>query len=174
MLHKKNLNLSIAINLSSSTFLDSDLPDLIIGMLSLYKVPAEYIILEITESSMIKDPDLAMEILNRLTQRGLKISIDDFGTGYSSLAYLKKMPVSEIKIDKSFVTDMLKNDNDAVIVKSIIDLGHNLSLNVVAEGVEDKKTVDCLKALDCDVLQGFYFSKPLSINDFLDWLHKKT
>lgn len=174
MLHKKNLKLSIAINLSPSTFLDSDLPDLIIGMLTLYEVPAEYIILEITESSMIKDPDLAMEILNRLTQRGLKISIDDFGTGYSSLAYLKQMPVSEIKIDKSFVTDMLKNENDAVIVKSIIDLGHNLSLNVVAEGVEDKETVDRLKSLGCDVLQGFYFSRPLNDKDFLDWLHKKA
>ncbi len=172
--HKKNLKLNIAINLSPSTFLDSDLPDLIIGMLSLYDIPAEYIILEITESSMIKDPDLAMEILDRLTQKGLKISIDDFGTGYSSLAYLKKLPVSEIKIDKSFVSDMVKNDNDAVIVKSIIDLGHNLSLNVVAEGVEDQETVARLKSLGCDVLQGYYFSRPLSNKDFLNWLPKKN
>ncbi len=171
--HSKNLKLSIAINLSPTTFLDSDLPDLIIGMLSIYDIPAEYVILEITESSMIKDPDLAMEILNRLTSQGLKISIDDFGTGYSSLSYLKKLPASEIKIDKSFVSDMLKSDNDAVIVKSIIDLGHNLSLNVVAEGVEDKETVAHLKALGCDVLQGYYFSKPLSSEDFLNWLQKK-
>jgi EAL domain-containing protein (putative c-di-GMP-specific phosphodiesterase class I) len=142
-------------------------------MLSIYDIPAEYVILEITESSMIKDPDLAMEILNRLTSKGLKISIDDFGTGYSSLSYLKKLPASEIKIDKSFVSDMLKSDNDAVIVKSIIDLGHNLSLNVVAEGVEDKETVTRLKALGCDVLQGYYFSKPLSSEDFLNWLRKK-
>ncbi|MCP4671854.1 MAG: EAL domain-containing protein, partial [Desulfobacula sp.] len=166
--HKKNLKLTIAINLSPSTFLDSDLPDLIIGMLSLYDIPPEYIILEITESSMIKDPDLAMEILYRLTQKGLKISIDDFGTGYSSLAYLKKLPASEIKIDKSFVSDMIKNENDAVIVKSIIDLGHNLSLNVVAEGVEDQETVARLKSLGCDVLQGYYFSKPLNNKDFLN------
>jgi diguanylate cyclase len=171
--HSKNLKFSIAINLSPTTFLDSDLPDLIIGMLSIYDIPAEYVILEITESSMIKDPDLAMEILNRLTSKGLKISIDDFGTGYSSLSYLKKLPASEIKIDKSFVSDMLKSDNDAVIVKSIIDLGHNLSLNVVAEGVEDKETVTRLKALGCDVLQGYYFSKPLSSEDFLNWLRKK-
>ncbi len=171
--HGQNLKLNIAINLSPTTFLDSDLPDLIIGMLALYDIPAEYIILEITEGSMIKDPDLAMEILNRLTSRGIKISIDDFGTGYSSLAYLKKLPVNEIKIDKSFVSDMLKNDNDAVIVKSIIDLGHNLSLNVVAEGVEDKKTVARLKSLGCDVLQGYYFSKALSNKDFLNWLRKK-
>ena len=171
--HSKNLKFSIAINLSPTTFLDSDLPDLIIGMLSIYDIPAEYVILEITESSMIKDPDLAMEILNRLTSKGLKISIDDFGTGYSSLSYLKKLPASEIKIDKSFVSDMLTSDNDAVIVKSIIDLGHNLSLNVVAEGVEDKETVTRLKALGCDVLQGYYFSKPLSSEDFLNWLRKK-
>jgi len=172
-LHKKNLKLSISINLSPSTFLDSDLPDLIIGMLSLYEIPPAYIIFEITESSMIKDPDLALEILNRLTKRGLKISIDDFGTGYSSLAYLKKLPVNEIKIDKSFVTDMLTSENDAVIVKSIIDLSHNLGLNVVAEGVEDKETVDRLQSLGCDVLQGYYFSKPLSSKDFLEWLRKK-
>jgi len=170
--HNNNLKLNIAINLSPTTFLDSELPDLIIGMLSIYDIPAEYVILEITESSMIKDPDLAMEILNRLTKRGLKISIDDFGTGYSSLAYLKKLPANEIKIDKSFVTDMLKNDNDAVIVKSVIDLGHNLSLNVVAEGVEDNKTAARLKSLGCDVLQGYYFSRPLGNKQFLNWLSK--
>jgi len=170
--HSQDLKLSIAINLSPSTFLDTELPDLIIGMLSLYDIPAEFVILEITESSMIKDPDLAMEILNRLTDRGIKISIDDFGTGYSSLAYLKKLPASEIKIDKSFVLDMLKNDNDTVIVRSIIDLGHNLSLNVVAEGVENKETAVRLKALGCDVLQGYYFSKPLSGDDFSTWLSK--
>ncbi len=171
--HSQNLKLSIAINLSPTTFLDTELPNLIIGMLSLYDIPADFVIFEITESSMIKDPDLAMEIMNRLTDKGIKISIDDFGTGYSSLAYLKNLPASEVKIDKSFVTDMLKNNNDTVIVKSIIDLGHNLSLNVVAEGVEDKETAVRLKALGCDVLQGYYFSKPLSNNNFLNWLSKK-
>jgi diguanylate cyclase (GGDEF)-like protein len=171
--HNQNLKLSISINLSPTTFLDPELPNLIIGMLSLYEIPAKYVTMEITEGSMIKDPDLAMDILTRLTNKGIKISIDDFGMGYSSLVYLKKMPANEIKIDKSFVSDMLKNENDAVIVKSIIDLGHNLSLVVVAEGAEDKETVTRLKALGCDVIQGFYYSRALSNEDFLKWLPKK-
>jgi len=172
--HKQNLKLNIAINLSPTTFLDPELPDLIIGMLSLYDIPADFVTLEITEGCMIKNPDLAMEILNQLTNKGIKVSIDDFGTGYSSLVYLKQMPANEVKIDKSFVTDMLKNENDAVIVKSIIDLGHNLGLKVVAEGVEDMKTAIQLKSLGCDLLQGFYFSKPLSSDNFLNWLSEKN
>ncbi|MCK5100901.1 MAG: bifunctional diguanylate cyclase/phosphodiesterase, partial [Desulfobacteraceae bacterium] len=172
--HKQKLKMSISINLSPTTFLDTDLPDIIIGMLSQYDIPAEYVILEITEGSMIKDPDLAMEILTRLSARGIKISIDDFGTGYSSLAYLKKLPVNEVKIDKSFVTDMLNNDNDAVIVKSIIDLGHNLSLNVVAEGVDNKETAMRLRGLGCDELQGYYFSEPLSSDEFFKLRLKKN
>ena len=143
--HRQKIKLSIAINLSPATFLDTEFPNLIIGMLSLYEIPAKYIIFEITEGSMIKDPALAMEIMKRLTESGIRISIDDFGTGYSSLAYLKRLPSSEVKIDKSFVIDMLENENDTVIVKSIIDLGHNLSLKVVAEGVENKKTALTLK-----------------------------
>jgi diguanylate cyclase (GGDEF)-like protein len=172
--HSQKLKVSISINLSPTTFLDTDLPDLIIGMLSLYDIPPHFVILEITEGSMIKDPDLAMEILTRLTQRGIRISIDDFGTGYSSLAYLKKLPVNEVKIDKSFVKDMITNKNDAVIVKSIIDLGHNLSLNVVAEGVENKQTAARLKELGCDELQGHFFSAPLSSDDFFKLRLKKT
>ncbi len=171
--HRQNIKLSIAINLSPVTFLDTELPNLIIGMLSLYNIPPNYIILEITESSMINDPSLAMEIMKRLTNSGIKISIDDFGTGYSSLAYLRELPTSEVKIDKSFVTDMLKKDNDAVIVQAIIDLGHNLSLNVVAEGVEDKETAIQLKKLGCDVLQGYYISKPKPNDELLKWLPKK-
>lgn len=171
--HKQKLKMSISINLSPTTFLDTELPDLIIGLLSQYAIPAKYVILEITEGSMIKDPDLAMEILTRLSARGLKISIDDFGTGYSSLAYLKKLPVNEVKIDKSFVSDMLKNENDAVIVKSIIDLGHNLNLNVVAEGVENKKIAGRLRTLNCDELQGNFFSKPLSSDEFYKLRVKK-
>jgi EAL domain-containing protein (putative c-di-GMP-specific phosphodiesterase class I) len=122
---------------------------------------------------MIKDPNLAMEIMKRLTESGVKMSIDDFGTGYSSLSYLKKLPASEVKIDKSFVMDMLENENSAVIVKSIIDLGHNLGLNVVAEGVENKETALGLKKMNCDVLQGYYISKPKSNEDFLSWIKEK-
>ncbi len=168
--YRESLGLSIAINISPTTFLDLELPDLIIDLLSQYEIPSDFIILEITEGSMIKNPDLALEILNRLSDRGIKISIDDFGTGYSSLSYLKQLPASEIKIDKSFVQDMLTDENDAVIVKAIIDLGHNLGLNVVAEGVENSETSSRLKSLGCDVLQGYYFSKPVKSDRFLKWL----
>ncbi len=168
--HRQNIKLSVAINLSPVTFLDTELPNRIIGMLSLYSVPPEFVIFEITESSMIKEPSLAMEIMNRLTEIGIKISIDDFGTGYSSFAYLKDLPTSELKIDKSFVTDMLEKENGTAIVKSVIDLAHNLNLNVVAEGVENKETALSLQKMGCDVLQGYYISKPLCNDDLLNWL----
>ena len=169
--HEKKLKLGVAINLSPTTLLDTDLPDIITGILAQHPLPTHYITLEITEGSIIKDPDRALEILNRLADMGIRISIDDFGTGYSSLAYLKKMPASEMKIDKSFVMDMLENENDAVIVRSTIDLAHNLGMKVVAEGVEDKKTAMRLKSLGCDVLQGYFFSKPLSSDDFSNWIN---
>ncbi|NDY72689.1 GGDEF-domain containing protein [Desulfobacter hydrogenophilus] len=170
--YKKGLKIGVAVNLSPAALLDTELPNVIVGMLSLYEIPARYIALEVTEGSMIKDPDLALKILNRLAELGIKISIDDFGTGYSSLAYLKKLPAKELKIDKSFVIDMLESESDAVIVKSIIDLGHNLSMKVVAEGVENKETAMKLKALGCDILQGFYFSKALDHEALIHWLGK--
>ncbi len=172
--HDTTLKLTVAVNLSPTTLLDTDLPDTITGILALHSLPPQYLTLEITEGSIIKDPDRALEILTRLADMGMRISIDDFGTGYSSLAYLKKLPASEIKIDKSFVLDMLKNENDAVIVRSTIDLGHNLGMKVVAEGVEDKETAAKLKTLGCDVLQGYYFSKPLSSEDLVPWIAART
>ncbi len=168
--HKKGLKISVALNLSPTTLLDPDLPDTLAGVLALYPMEPDWITFEITEGTIIKDPDLALTILTRLSETGFRISIDDFGTGYSSLAYLKQLPTSEIKIDKSFILDMLKNENDAVIVKSIVDLGHNLSLNVVAEGVENKQTALRLKSLNCDILQGNYFSPPMTADAFLTWM----
>lgn len=171
--HRQKLKINIAINLSPTTLLDPEFPNMIIGILSSYDVPPEYVTLEVTEGSMIKNPELAMEILHRLSEMNIKISIDDFGTGYSSMAYLKDLPVSEIKIDKSFVLDMLSNERDAVIVKSIIDIGHNLGLYVTAEGVEDKQTGLRLKELGCDILQGYYFSKPCPNDQFMAWIKQK-
>ncbi|MBU1648720.1 MAG: EAL domain-containing protein [Proteobacteria bacterium] len=168
--HKNQLKIGIAINLSPSTLLDADLPDIITGLLASSNVPARYITFEITEGSIVKDPDRALDILVRLAKMGINISIDDFGTGYSSLAYLKKMPVSELKIDQSFVQDMLKNDNDEVIVRSTIDLAHNMGLKVVAEGVEEKEIAARLKLLNCDIIQGFYYSVPLNNNECTEWL----
>ena len=110
-----------------------------------------------------------MEILNRIHDMGVKFSIDDFGLGYSSLAYLKKLPVNEIKIDKLFVMDMMTNENDTIIVNATIQLGHNLGLKVVAEGVEDAQTFEELKRMGCDLVQGFFIARPAEADVFYDW-----
>jgi EAL domain-containing protein (putative c-di-GMP-specific phosphodiesterase class I) len=115
------------------------------------------------------DPQRAESTLNRLSERGFKLSIDDFGTGYSSLAYLKRLPVDELKIDKSFVMNMEKDEDDAKIVRSTIDLAHNLGLTVVAEGVENQLIWDKLHALHCDEAQGYFMSKPLPSEAFVAW-----
>ena len=172
--HGSKLKLNIAINISPSTLHDMELPDAITGVLASCTLAPHHITFEITEGSIIKDPARALEILTRLANMGIRISIDDFGTGYSSLAYLKKMPASEVKIDKSFVLDMLENENDAAIVRATIDLAHNLGMKVVAEGVENKETADRLAELGCDILQGFYFSKPLAPRQFLNWISDHT
>ena len=167
--HEKGIDIGVAVNISPYILLDPELPEAIIGLLSSHKLPEGTLTLEITETSVLKDPDLALEILLRLADMGITISIDDYGTGYSSLSYLRKMPASEVKIDKSFVIDMLKNDNDAVIVRATIDLAHNLGMKVVAEGVENKEIAARLKELKCDILQGYYYSRPLAVEDFSKW-----
>ena len=115
------------------------------------------------------DPLRAESMLNRLSEQGFKLSIDDFGTGYSSLAYLKRLPVDELKIDKSFVMGMVTDEDDAKIVRSTIDLAHNLGLTVVAEGVETAAVMELLRALTCDEAQGYHISRPLPVDDFLAW-----
>jgi EAL domain-containing protein (putative c-di-GMP-specific phosphodiesterase class I) len=166
---EKGFFVSLSVNISPSWLLNTELPEIITGTLGSQNLGASVLTIEITETSIIQDPDLAYEVLNRLKQLGAKISIDDFGTGYSSLAHLKKMPVSEMKIDKSFVMDMLSNEDDEIIVRSIIDLGHNLGLTVVAEGVESEEVARHLEELHCDILQGYYFSKPLPADEFEAW-----
>ena len=166
---QKGLEINLAVNISPACLLSSELPEIITGILGSNNLGGSVLTIEITETSIIKDPDLAYEILNRLKTLGADISIDDFGTGYSSMAHLKKLPVSEMKIDKSFVMDMLENEDDEIIVKSIIDLAHNLELIVVAEGVETKEVAQRLQELNCDMLQGYYFSKPLPANQFEAW-----
>ncbi len=116
------------------------------------------------------DPVRARETLNHLNKMGVLLSIDDFGTGYSSLSYLKQLPVSEIKIDRSFVMDMISNENDAIIVRATIDLAHNLGLKIVAEGVKDKPTWEILRVLGCDIGQGYFISKPVPPGVFTKWL----
>jgi EAL domain-containing protein (putative c-di-GMP-specific phosphodiesterase class I) len=142
--------------------LTTDFVDQIAELLEKYEIPASYLVIEITENAMLIDPANAIQILEKLDRMGMRIAIDDFGAGFSSLGYLKKLPVDELKIDKSFVMDMISNDNDAVIVRSTIDLAHNLGLLVVAEGVESEEIYDLLKILRCDMAQGFYLSTPES------------
>jgi diguanylate cyclase (GGDEF)-like protein len=159
----------MSINLSTRDLLDQDLPDKLDTLLARHRVPARAFCLEITESAIMDDPDRAEATLARLHQRGFELSIDDFGTGYSSLAYLKRLPVSELKIDKSFVMAMERDEGDAKIVRSTIDLAHNLGLKVVAEGVENQAVYDALRTLTCDEAQGFFMSKPLPVNEFVAW-----
>ncbi len=160
---------NIAVNISVRNLLDPDFPDVVAGMLASQSFPPASLLFEITETTILSDPEYAMETINRISRMGVKFSIDDFGTGYSSLSYLKRLPISEIKIDKSFVMDMLRNESDAVIVRTTIDLAHNLGLKVVAEGVETLETLKVLRDLGCDVIQGFYIAKPLTVDDFSGW-----
>jgi EAL domain-containing protein (putative c-di-GMP-specific phosphodiesterase class I) len=132
-------------------------------------VPAEAFCLEITESAIMDDPHRALSTLNGLSGLGFRLSIDDFGTGYSSLAYLKRLPVDELKIDKSFVMSMVEDLDDAKIVRSTIDLAHNLGLTVVAEGVETAKVWDMLRDLDCDEAQGYHMGRPMPAAEFHAW-----
>jgi diguanylate cyclase (GGDEF)-like protein len=163
-------DLSVAVNLSARNLLDRDLPQEIELMLSASRLPPEALELELTESMIMSDPDGAIDILTRLSDLGVRLSIDDFGTGYSSLANLKRLPINELKIDRSFVTPMLQDESDLIIVRSTINLGHDLGLEVIAEGVEDEPTLERLALFGCDLAQGYHLSRPLPPDVFADWL----
>ena len=165
----EGLDLSMSVNLSARNLLDESLPGTVLSMLESTKVPVSKLTLEITESVIMDDPHRALEVLIALDKIGVVISIDDFGTGYSSLGYLKKLPATEIKIDKSFVMEMDRNSDDQTIVHSTIELAHNLGLSVVAEGVSSRQTWDELKRLGCDIGQGYYFSRPLPAERLAQW-----
>jgi len=168
--NNEGLKLGVAVNLSTSGLLDTEFPDTVARALNSHNVSPEKLLLEITESTVMTDADRAMEIFNRLATMGVRLSIDNFGTGYSSISYLSKLPVKEMKIDKSFVTDMGSNSNNALIVQATIDLGHNLGLEVVAAGVENAWTLSLLQPLGCDTAQGYYFTRPLNAQEFTTWL----
>ena len=160
----------VSLNLSTRDLLDTELPEKLDAILARHQAQPRGLCLEITESAVMDDPTRAQAILDRLAQRGFDLSIDDFGTGYSSLAYLKRLPVHELKIDKSFVMAMEHDGNDAKIVRSTIDLAHGLGLAVVAEGVENAAILEGLEKLGCDEAQGFHFAKPLPVDDFAAWV----
>jgi EAL domain-containing protein (putative c-di-GMP-specific phosphodiesterase class I) len=143
-------------------------------LLNRYDVAPERLGLEITESMLALDPERALEILRELDTMGVRLSIDDFGTGYSSLTYLTRLPVDEVKIDRSFVADMTVNVRNALSVRSVIDLGLNLGLQVVAEGVEDAETCRTLAEMGCGVLQGYFIGRPLPAAQAMDWLPRKS
>jgi diguanylate cyclase (GGDEF)-like protein/PAS domain S-box-containing protein len=169
---KAGIEVGVSVNLSARNLLDTELPDAVGQLLRTWQVSPEKLSLEITEGTIIANE--AEDTLRRLHDTGVQISVDDFGTGYSSLAYLKRLPVSEIKIDKSFVTDMATNRDGAAIVRSTIDLGHSLGLTVVAEGIEDEPTAALLREYGCDFLQGFHISRPAAPGPLGPWLRTRA
>lgn len=161
----EGIDMQVSINLSVRNLLDPKLPERIKQLCQDSAVPANRLKCEITENDLMANPELVMDTLTHPDMEDIDISIDDFGTGYSSLSYLKRLPVQEVKIDRSFVTDMLKDNDDAVIVRSTIELAHNLGLRVVAEGVEDIETMIQLQVLNCDFAQGYHFLRPVPANE---------
>ena len=159
-------DMSIAVNIAPTLLLDDEIQSVIEDVLELYGVAPQRLTLEVTEQIMVDKQEIVLAQLARLRKAGLRIALDDFGTGFSSLAYFRDLPVDEIKIDQSFVRNMLTSKKDLAIVKAIIDLAHNFSLKVVAEGVETIEIADKLAAMKCDVLQGYVFDKPLEVRTF--------
>ena len=155
--------------MSARNLASLDFADTVIGTLQRLGVEPRRLIIEITETALLDDPDRAARTLARLSDVGVRISLDDFGRGQTSLGYLSALPIHELKIDKSFVIDMLTRPAHAAIVRSIVDLGHNLGLSVVGEGVETEDTLMMLRTAGCDVAQGFLFARPMPIEDVPGW-----
>lgn len=169
-LRSEGYRLGVSVNLSARSLLDPEFPDLLSGLLEAYEVPSEVLTLEITEDTLMSDQRRTMDIVTRVANMGVHISIDDFGTGYSQLTYLKQLPAAEIKIDRSFVQDMLESPTDMAIVQATIGLGHALGLRAVGEGVEKQEHMRKLTELGCDILQGFYIGRPMPIEKLRPWL----
>jgi diguanylate cyclase (GGDEF)-like protein/PAS domain S-box-containing protein len=162
----------IAVNVSARSLLDQTLPETVQHALDRWGVDARFLKIEITESSIMADPAHALAILAMLQSMGVRLSVDDFGTGYSSLTHLRELPIDEIKIDKSFVIGMGSSEADAAIVRTVIDLAHNLGKQVCAEGVEDEATWHQLRDMGCDLAQGYWIAKPMTAENLMDWLVK--
>jgi len=167
-------DLRVSVNLSARSLLQVGLVDRVSALLAQHRLPASALCLEITESSMMVDTRRTIAVLDTLAALGVQIAVDDFGTGHSSLAYLKKLPVGEIKIDKSFVMSMLEDPSDEAIVLSVVDLARNLAIPVVAEGVEDDLTAQRLRHFGCGSAQGYHFSRPMPATDVVGWLELRA
>ncbi len=170
----RDMTLGVAVNLSARNLLAPDFANSVAAALAKHGVPAELLTFEITESSVMAEPEHSLPVLRDLHAMGIQLSVDDFGTGYSSLAYLRRLPIDEIKIDRSFVQGMVTDLGDMAIVRAIIDLGHSLGLRVVAEGVEEEAARDSLRSMRCDNVQGFLLSRPLPVDRFEAWLASRT
>jgi EAL domain-containing protein (putative c-di-GMP-specific phosphodiesterase class I) len=160
----------IAVNVSVKSLQDAAFPAQVRELLERLRCPPGDLHFEITESALMADPTTAMRVLEQLSGLGCKLSLDDFGTGYSSLAYLQRLPIDELKIDRSFITAMTKDHNAAIVVRSIVRLAHSLGLSVVAEGVETQAAFDALRELGCDTVQGYFLSRPMAADDVLVWI----
>jgi diguanylate cyclase (GGDEF)-like protein len=167
------IDVPVAVNLPAQMLLDRDLPGDVASLLARYGLGARNLQLEITEGSLIHDPHGSAQILDALDAMGVRIAIDDFGTGYSSLAWLKRFPVREIKVDRSFVTDLAADESDAAIVRSTIELGRALGLTVVAEGVETAEVLELLAGYGCDIAQGYLISRPVPAAQLVTWLRAR-
>jgi diguanylate cyclase (GGDEF)-like protein len=170
----QQLAVPVAVNLSARCLLDASLPDLVARLLDEHRVPASLLRLEVTESAVMSDAARCMDVLQRLHELCVRLSIDDFGTGYSSMVHLRRLPVDELKIDRSFVLGMTTMAADAVLVRTAIDLGHNLGLTVVAEGVEALEHADALRDLGCDVAQGYHYARPMGVADMTALLQRSV
>jgi EAL domain-containing protein (putative c-di-GMP-specific phosphodiesterase class I) len=166
----EGVDLPIAVNLAAANIVDLNLPGAIAALLEQHGVSGDRLACEISEHTVMADPVRAADVLAGLRALGVRLSLDDFGTGHSSLSYLKRLPLDEVKIDRSFVSGMTEDENDAVIVRSTIDLARNLGLCVVAEGVESAEIMVELERLRCDIAQGFHLSRPLPARELGDWL----
>jgi EAL domain-containing protein (putative c-di-GMP-specific phosphodiesterase class I) len=158
---RMGLDMRVAVNLSIQVMLDTEWPERVLGLLRCHDVDPSLLVLEITETTIMSDPGRTVPAMCRLTDVGVQVGIDDFGTGYSSLSYLQRLPVSEIKIDKSFVAPMATDPTRRSIVRSVVDLAHSLNMSTVAEGVEDQLTLEYLAGIGCDLVQGHWLSRPL-------------
>jgi EAL domain-containing protein (putative c-di-GMP-specific phosphodiesterase class I) len=170
----EGIAIQIAVNLSAMMLRDATVPETVAGILERWDVEPEWLKIEITESSIMSDPAQAMAVLSLLRTLGVSVSIDDFGTGYSSLSNLRQVPFDEIKIDKSFIIDMLASESDSAIVRAIIDLSHNLGRPVVAEGVENEETLQRLTEWGCDLAQGYFISRPAEPQKLIEWVKQSS
>jgi EAL domain-containing protein (putative c-di-GMP-specific phosphodiesterase class I) len=169
-MHDEGVPVGISVNVSRLNLHSLDFPDIVSEQVERHGVPPSAISFELTESAAVQDAGRVVDILSRLSLKGFQLMIDDFGTGYSSLQVIRHMPFSVIKLDKVFIQDLPNSRDDLAIVKSVIELAHNLRLETVAEGVETAEEAACLSALGITAMQGFHFSRPLPLDAAIDWL----